>query len=164
MIPGQEPSRQFDAFESIDRIKNQLSKCTENKVECISKSIKQTMMDALSLPWGNSAIFSPVKTTRRSKADTSSNDFKWTNAILLIGDFSRDFSKDNAKNMLTNMIMKNLRAQNISLVHISDKFDSSIFLPESVRCLKADDYPTKVHNLISNINIEYIVFHNTENT
>ena len=51
----------------------------------------KTIYDALALPWSDSVLFSPVKTSKSS--NRSQDEMRWSNSILLIGDFQKDFSK-----------------------------------------------------------------------
>ena len=133
--------RQFAPFTEVDKLRQALKEA--KPVDQVETKIKKAIYDALSLSWSSdSGLLSPVKKSN-IKSEKDHCQFKWIRTILLIGDFDND-ETTNGKEMLTNQILKQLRANDIRLVYISDKSTSSPFPPATVKAIPSAHFPTKV--------------------
>ena len=139
---------QFAPFRDVDPLRQAFKEM--KPVDQVEVTIKKAIYDALSLSWSaDSGLLSPVKKKSAGVSHSQKDhcqQFKWIRTILLIGDFDDD--QVNGKEMLTNQILKQLRANDIRLVYISDKSTNSPFPPATVKAIPSAHFPTKVKSAV----------------
>ena len=150
MVPGDQADPKFENFESSTPIRSAFEKCSSkinSKPESLATSLKSSIFNACRLRWDQCDILSPVKSksglnSKRTNQNSRNEGHKWTNSIVLIGEFGPEFTTENAKSILSAQTLKIIRKHQINLIHVCEK--STPIFPSSVTTLKSDDYPTQV--------------------
>ena len=153
MVPGDQADPKFENFESSTPIRSVFEKCSSkinSKPESLATSLKSSIFNACRLRWDQCDILSPVKSksglnSKRTNQNSRNEGHKWTNSIVLIGEFGPEFTTENAKSILSAQTLKIIRKHQINLIHVCEK--STPIFPSSVTTLKSDDYPTQVNKV-----------------
>lgn len=149
LVPGDQADPKFENFESSTAIRSAFEKCSSkinSKPESLATSLKSSIFNACRLRWDQCDILSPVKSktglnSKRTNHNSRNEGHKWTNSIVLIGEFGPGFTTENAKSILSAQTLKIIRKHQINLIHVCEK--STPIFPSSVTTLKSDDYPTQ---------------------
>ena len=155
LVPGDQADPKFENFESSTPIRSAFEKCSSkinSKPESLATSLKSSIFNACRLRWDQCDILSPVKSksglnSKRTNQNSRNEGHKWTNSIVLIGEFGPEFTTENAKSILSAQTLKIIRKHQINLIHVCEK--STPIFPSSVTTLKSDDYPTQVDTCIT---------------
>ena len=151
MVPGDSADPKFENFESSTPIRSVFEKCSSkinSKSDSLATSLKSSIFNACRLRCDQCDILSPVKSktglkSKRTNPNSQNEGHRWTNSIILIGEFGPEFTTENVKSILSAQTLKILRKHQINLIHVCEK--STPIFPNSVTTLKSDDYPTQVN-------------------